>query len=106
MYAIRSYYETLRANCPQAAHGIVLNFAPGYPASNDPLDDIAVEAADVEHNRWYLEPLITGHYPEPLAGQDVGPMPAIGDGDMALISQPRITSYNVCYTKLLRPGTR
>lgn len=79
--------QSLRGNCPQADSGIVLNFAPGYPASDSADDRLAVQAAEIEHNQWYLRPLMLGAYPEPLAGQSMGEMPGIRDGDMTLIAQ-------------------
>ena len=80
--------QPLRANCPQALSGIVLNFTPGYPAGDSAADLRAVQAADIEHNQWYLHPLLEGEYPEPLPGQAMGEMPDIQPGDMQLIAQP------------------
>jgi beta-glucosidase len=80
--------QALRANCPGASLGIVLNFAPGYAASDSAADQQAVMAADIEHNQWYLQPLLGGSYPETLDDHCVGQMPEIHAGDLKLISQP------------------
>jgi beta-glucosidase len=56
--------QAIRAEAPQAAAGIVLNFEPKHPATPHPLDQEAAAVAHDQFNRWYLDP-ITGHgYPE------------------------------------------
>ena len=49
--------ERLRARVPDAEVGVVLNFNPMHPASDDPADVAAAAAKDALHNRWYVEPI-------------------------------------------------
>jgi len=71
--------------------GISLNLAPMIPASDADSDRAAAERADGYHNRWYLDPVLRGHYPADMLrfyesrGVDVG---FIADGDEAIIGRP------------------
>ena len=83
--------KTLRQHFAQSASpqlGVVLNFSPCHPLTSSPADLDAAEFAHQYHNLWYLQPMLTGHYPrvhERLAIED---RPQIEPGDMALINQP------------------
>ena len=91
MYAIRSYYER---------HGHVLGQGHGTPQR-----PALIEDADPPHDRGPLVRIGTGEIPGAVAdgaghgldqaGQD------LEQGALAATAA-RITSYNVCYTKLLR----
>src|SRR6266566_358318 len=72
----------------QAQLGITLNLTPVY-AANDHLETLrAVELADKMSNRWFLDPIFRGAYPEGLfADAGVAP-PSIQDGDLAIIAAP------------------
>jgi beta-glucosidase len=73
---------------PQTRVGITLNLTPVSGADDRPETMQGVTHADVLHNRWFLDPLFFGHYPEKLfADLEVAP-PALEGGDMALISAP------------------
>jgi beta-glucosidase len=68
--------------------GIVVNIEPKEPASNAPADIAAAARADAYMNRWYLDPLRLGSYPDEL--RDI-----FGDAwrdhsheDMSLIREP------------------
>lgn len=79
----------LRAHTrPQAQLGITLNLTPVY-AANDRLETLrAVELADKMSNRWFLDPIFRGAYPEDLfADAGVAP-PPIQNGDLAIIATP------------------
>ena len=68
--------------------GIVLNLSPIYPASDSEADRQKAVIDDGLIARWYLDPLLKGHYPEDVwahLGEDA---PQVEDGDMALICQP------------------
>ena len=74
MYAIRSYYELLREM------GVAVCETPRYEA-----DDIL------------------GTFARKCESEGIDALLVTGDRDaLQLISERRITSYNVCYTKLLR----
>ncbi len=68
--------------------GIVLNFEHAQPASDAPEDVAAAGLWDGIFNRWFIEGLTRGTYPDNvMAG--LGPhMPANWQDDMALIGQP------------------
>jgi beta-glucosidase len=79
----------IRAVAPATPRvGIVLNFAPAYPADNRPetLRDRA--RSDAFSNRWLLEPITLGAYPSELfTNMQLNP-PPIQSGDMEIISTP------------------
>ena len=54
----------IRERVKNADIGIVLNPVPGVPASDTPEDREAFRRFDGVFNRWYLDPLYKGHYPE------------------------------------------
>ena len=68
--------------------GIVLNFSHYAAASNSPADLGATDTMDGIFNRWFIEAITKGTYPDAvLAG--LGPhMPANWQADMPTISQP------------------
>ncbi|HEU5227480.1 MAG TPA: GH1 family beta-glucosidase [Ktedonobacteraceae bacterium] len=79
----------LRAHIsPQAQVGIAIDFYPVYAADNRPETLRAVKQADTFRNRWFLDPVLRGRYPDHLF-TDMGVLPpAIKDDDLALISAP------------------
>ncbi|UCF99775.1 MAG: beta-glucosidase [Spirochaetaceae bacterium] len=46
--------------------GITLNIAPAYPNSDSPEDEQAARYYDGYQNRWFLDPVFTGRYPEDM----------------------------------------
>ncbi len=73
---------------PEAQVGIAIDFYPVYAADTRPETLLAVKQADTFRNRWFLDPVFRGHYPEDLfANLGVAP-PPIQEGDFALISTP------------------
>ena len=79
--------QAIRAAAHGLEVGIVLNLWPSEPASEDPADEAAADAAWERSEALFLDAVLEGHYP--LAAYDlVGPnMPRVCDGDMALIAQ-------------------
>jgi beta-glucosidase len=80
--------------------GISLNFTPTVPADPDRQEDIdAAATMDALQNRWFLDPIFKGSYPEPLAAlhrklnPDFRPAPA----DMRFISENRPDFVGVNY---------
>jgi beta-glucosidase len=93
--------EVLRGTVPDAKVGITLNLTPVYPIGDTEADVEAARSKDGEQNRWFLDPVFRGSYPDDMK-RDVGDdLPEIADGDMALISQPTdflgINYYNPTY---------
>jgi beta-glucosidase len=80
--------QVLQKNAAHAKNGIVLNFSPCHPASNNAADIRAAEMADQYHNHWYIQPLIEGRYPDLIRQLSVTEQPDISAGDMAIIAQP------------------
>jgi beta-glucosidase len=73
---------------PEAQLGITLNLGPIYGITDDPNLEQGIEQKDILHNRWFLDPIFRGQYPEQLfTNLEVQPPPIEGD-DMALISTP------------------
>lgn len=82
--------EVLRDLAPRARIGIALNVAPVHPAGDGDADGAAVERADGYLNRWYLDPLLRGAYPEDLsdAYRELEVLPEVHEYDLATISAP------------------
>jgi beta-glucosidase len=67
------------------------NFAPHYPANDDPADVEASWASDGYVNRWFLDPIFRGAYPEDMRARYeelLGPLDFIREGDLETIAQP------------------
>ena len=68
--------------------GITLNFSPAYPATESAADTAAAKRHDGYFNRWFMDPVFKGHYPEDaweLYGYQV---PRVAPGDLEIISHP------------------
>ena len=85
----------IRKNVPDARVGIVLNLTPSSPASNNPEDADASRWFDGFFNRWYLDPLFRGGYPEDVVEDRIAAghlesrqLPFVRPGDMETISAP------------------
>lgn len=61
--------QALRAVVPGGRVGITLNLIPVYPASDSPEDRAAAWRMDGYHNRWFLDPVLKGAYPEDLLAE-------------------------------------
>ncbi len=85
----------IRREVSDAEVGIVLNYCPAYPASDSEADVDAARWFDGFFNRWYLDPVMRGAYPEDavadriVRGHLVSPdLPFEQDGDLAAIAAP------------------
>jgi beta-glucosidase len=85
----------LRRNSPGAEVGITMNFTPATPASSSAEDVAASRYFDGYFNRWFVEPVYKGAYPEDMiaAYTSEGKIPAEGaqfihSGDLSAISTP------------------
>ena len=80
--------EILRERSPQAEVGITLNLDFVYAVGDEEEDIAAARWVDGLHNRWFLDPIFRGAYPEDMfeAWRDL--LPAIEDGDLETIAQP------------------
>jgi beta-glucosidase len=81
--------NALRAEmAPGDEAGIVLNLSPCEPASDASGDLAATIRFDGYLNRWFLDPVFRGSYPEDMVQLYGEAMPEITPGDMELIAQP------------------
>src|SRR4051794_14762774 len=83
--------EALRAVIPGAEVGITLNPAPIHPATGSDEDREAALRMDGHLNRWFLDPVLRGAYPEDLCAfyeRRFGPLDAVRRGDMRMIAAP------------------
>ncbi|MBB6097277.1 beta-glucosidase [Deinobacterium chartae] len=80
--------QAMRASGVRAELGIVLNLNPAYAASDAPEDLRAATLFDGHFNRFYLDPLLRGHYPADIL-EDLGAdAPRVQPGDLEIIRQP------------------
>jgi beta-glucosidase len=84
--------------------GIALNLHPVYPAGDSDADEEAAGMADARANRWYLDPLLRGVYPQELlaAYTRAGAAPRIEPDDMPLLAVHRPDFIGVNYYFPLR----
>lgn len=80
--------RVLRQNSPHSKNGLVLNFTPCYPQSEDPADIAAAQLADEYFNQWYVKPVMDGCYPASFALLAEQDKPQIEAGDFDIISTP------------------
>lgn len=67
--------------------GITLNLAPAYPASPSADDVAAAARQDGYLNRWFLDPVFKGQYPEDMWGLYGYRVPRVAPGDMETIAR-------------------
>ena len=80
--------EAVRSAAADARVGLANHVDARVPRSTHPADLAATELAHAQRNRWYLDPVFLGSYPEVAVdhfGWDRG---CVRDGDMAVISTP------------------
>jgi beta-glucosidase len=80
--------EILRRTSPQSEVGITLNLDHVYPASDEQGDATAALWVDGLHNRWFLDPIFQGAYPEDMLAEWASIMPEVHEGDLATIAAP------------------
>jgi beta-glucosidase len=66
--------------------GITLNFTPIYAADDRPETLLYVQQEDTFNNRWFIEPLLRGRYPEGLFDYMKSLPPTSDAGDFAAIT--------------------
>lgn len=89
--------------------GITLNLFPSYPETDTDEDRTATVASEGSTNRWYLDPLFRGHYPEDtlaLYSRLAGALDVIQAGDLAHISAPTdFLGINYYAPRIVRAAT-
>lgn len=70
--------------------GITLNLSAAYPATDDEEDQKAARIWDGYFNRWFLDPVLKGEYPQDMVElySRYQPLDFIFDGDLETISVP------------------
>ncbi|SIQ13868.1 beta-glucosidase [Rhizobium sp. RU35A] len=79
--------EAIRDAAPTVPVGLVLNAHAVIPGSDSVADRAAAERAFDFHNGAFFEPVFRGQYPESLLAALGDRMPAVEEGDLAVISQ-------------------
>ncbi len=83
--------------------GITLNITPVSAADERAETLQGVEQMDVRYNRWFLDPLFRGQYPEQLFADLAVAPPPLQEADMALIATPLdFVGINYYFRLLLR----
>jgi beta-glucosidase len=103
--AVRRFRELV----PQGQIGIALSLAATYPKSETDADREAAHASDGYTNRWFLDPLLRGRYPDDMverfAGAGAEPLRAVRDGDMAVVATPiDFLGVNYYFRRLISAG--
>lgn len=95
--------DVVRANVPDAKVGITLNLSHVYPDTESDADIDAARKMDGFANRWFLDPVFKGEYPQDMLELYGDNAPEVRVGDFELISRPTdflgINSYNPQYAK-------
>ena len=82
--------DAIRAHKADSEVGLTLNLWAISPASDSPADAEAVRRIDGLGNRFWLDPVLLGRYPEDVIA-DLAPVASfdhVHDGDLAIISRP------------------
>jgi beta-glucosidase len=85
--AVKAFRETGR----ESQIGITLDLTVAIPATDSDADREAAARLDGHHNRWFLDPIFRGSYPEDVVAfyeSRFGPLDVVQDGDLATIAQP------------------
>jgi beta-glucosidase len=93
--------EVLRRRSPAARVGIALNLAQIESYSAVEADRLAAHQRDGETNRWFLDPLLRGEYPNDVVERFAADLPRIEDGDLRSIQAPLDFLGVNYYTRLL-----
>ena len=80
--------EALRAEASGAELGIAIDPIPMHPLTDSEADVAAARLEDGFRNRWFLDPVFHGCYPDDVLELVEAELPAIEDGDLAEIAAP------------------
>lgn len=100
--------RAMRALMPDAYLGVVINPAPVVAAPGAAVEADVLRRVDGIRNRWWLDPVLTGAYPDDVLA-DFGPLAAcVLDGDAAEIGAPidwlGVNYYHDEIVRTPRPG--
>jgi beta-glucosidase len=80
--------QELRPRLPDAGVGVAFALAPHYPASDSPEDREACAGSDGYVNRWFLDPVLKGAYPDDMRARweaVAGELDFVREGDLETI---------------------
>jgi beta-glucosidase len=80
--------EVVRRDSPGAQVGITIDLVAFHPLTGSEEDAAAVARADGLRNRWILDPVLRGAYPEDVADRLAAVLPLVEDGDLRTIAAP------------------
>jgi len=80
--------EVIRRERPQADVGITIDVIPIHPLTRTEEDLVAAGEEDGFRNRWILDPVLRGSYPEDMTRRFAHIMPPVEEGDLEAISAP------------------
>jgi beta-glucosidase len=80
--------EVIRREAPGAQVGLTVDLIPMHPQSGSPADVEAARVEDVVRNRWFLDPVLLGTYPEDGLRRLGGMLPPFVGEDLRTISAP------------------
>jgi beta-glucosidase len=83
--------QEFRASGAGGRIGLAPNLSPHYPASDDPADVEVTRASDGYVNRWFLDPVFRGAYPDDQRARYealLGPLEFVRAGDLETIAEP------------------
>ncbi|HET6684364.1 MAG TPA: GH1 family beta-glucosidase [Gaiella sp.] len=80
--------EVIRRERPHADVGITIDVIPIHPLTTAEADLVATGEEDGFRNRWILDPVLRGRYPEDLSRRFARILPPVEDGDLEAISAP------------------
>ncbi|GAA1965416.1 GH1 family beta-glucosidase [Agromyces allii] len=98
----------IRAASGTAEVGITNNHTLVVPASDEPADLVAAVAFDLVYNRIFIDPVLTGAYPD-LSAFGLDAFPGLEPGDLDTIAAPLdfygVNSYNPTYVAAPAEGS-
>ncbi|MEJ7837507.1 MAG: GH1 family beta-glucosidase [Thermomicrobiales bacterium] len=80
--------DVIRSNVPDSKAGITLNLTMVYPNGDSAADAEVAHQMDGQVNRWFLDPVFRGQYPEDMVRGFDAAMPKIEAEDFSIISRP------------------
>jgi beta-glucosidase len=83
--------QALRASGRDGNAGIAFCLAPHYPASESAADNKAAQLSDGYVNRWFLDPVLRGSYPDDMRAvweEQLGELEFVHDRDLETIATP------------------
>jgi beta-glucosidase len=80
--------EVIRRERPNARVGITIDVIPMHPLTASEADLAATVEEDGFRNRWILDPVLRGSYPEDMVRRFERILPPVADGDLEKIAAP------------------